>query len=148
MEELNFHTTNYEKAKPLRIQPSIRIGGFRKQIFTFVHYHPRLLNDDVIQCIFYWVKIFSTNTLRKYFFIKEEKSKIKGICLYLRCELCHKKFSGIMRRHNYKNIMNRNHNEPKIEAYDSSQAREEGCGAQCGLGKNRSKVQRILQLPG
>ena len=51
----------------------------------------------------------------------------------MRCELCHKRFSGIMRRHNYKNIMNRNHNEPKMEAYDSSQAREEGCGAQCGL---------------
>ena len=34
---------NFWKGKtPDNIYPSIRIGGFRKWIFTFVHYHPRL----------------------------------------------------------------------------------------------------------
>ena len=32
-----------EKAKPLRINPSIRIGGFQKLSFTFVHYYPLLI---------------------------------------------------------------------------------------------------------
>ena len=45
MEELHFHWIFVsKKAKPLRIYPSIRFGGFRNLIFSFVHYHPQV--DD------------------------------------------------------------------------------------------------------
>ena len=43
MEELNLQRIFSEKAKPLRINPSFRIGGFWNLIFTFVNYHPRLI---------------------------------------------------------------------------------------------------------
>ena len=74
-------------------------------------------NDDEIQCSFDGVKIFRDERLEQINLeMKEGKSKIKRDMFVLRCELCHKRFSGMMRRHNYRSHMNRKHNEPKIEA--------------------------------
>ena len=74
-------------------------------------------NDDEIQCSFDGVKMFREERLQQINLeMKEGKSKIKRDMFVLRCELCDKRFSGMMRRHNYRSHMNRNHNQPKIEA--------------------------------
>ena len=46
-----FPNKNSEKAKPLRIYPGVRIGGFQKLIFIFVHYHPRLIIGLISQSL-------------------------------------------------------------------------------------------------
>ena len=47
MAELYFHPFFSENAKPLKIPSSIRFGGFQNLIFTFVHYHPLYLMEEL-----------------------------------------------------------------------------------------------------